>query len=84
MRNYLVEAIQSLKPNSEFHLTNDDYSTIEWDVLEGTAPTQAEVDAEIAKIKANVLAAVADKAAAKSALLARLGLTEEEALLLLA
>ena len=84
MRNYLVEAIQSLKPNSEFNLSNDDYSTIVWHVLEGKAPTQDEVDAEIAKIKADELTAAADKAAAKSALLARLGLTEEEASLLLA
>jgi len=84
MRNYLVEAIQSLKPNSEFHLANDDYSTIEWDVLEGAAPTQAAINAEIDKIKAAEVTAAADKAAAKSALLQRLGITEEEALLLLA
>jgi len=84
MRNYLVEAIQSLKPNSEFHLANDDYSTIEWHVLEGSAPTQAAVDSEIDKIKAAEVTAAADKAAAKAALLQRLGITEEEALLLLA
>lgn len=84
MTDFLVLAIKSLRPDSEFTYSDNDYSTIEWHVLEGTAPTQAEVDAEIAKIKASELTAAADKAAAKSALLARLGLTEDEAKLLLA
>ncbi len=44
MNNYLVAAIRKLKPNSEFSFIEDDYSTIKWDVLEGTAPTQAEID----------------------------------------
>jgi hypothetical protein len=83
MRNYLVEAIQSLKPNSEFHLSDNDYSTIEWDVLEGAAPTQVAVNAEIDKIKAAEIAAGADNAAAKAALLDRLGITADEAALLL-
>jgi hypothetical protein len=53
MRNYLAEAIRSLRPNAEFSFTEQDYSTIKWDVLEGTAPTQTEIDAEITKIKTN-------------------------------
>lgn len=81
---YLVKAIQSLKPNAEFALVDGDYSTIEWHVLEGKAPTQAEIDAEIAKIEAAELDAETDKAVAKAALLNRLGITADEAKLLLA
>lgn len=81
--NYITKAIWSLKPNSEYTFSNNDYSTIKWHVLEGEAPTQAEIDAEIEKIKAAELTAEADRAAAKTALLSRLGITEEEAKLLL-
>lgn len=80
---YLVDAIRKLKPTSEFVITNDDYSTIEWHVLEGTAPTKAQITAEIEKIKADDLVAEADNQASKAALLARLGITEDEAKLLL-
>jgi len=84
MKDYLVLAIHSLKPNSEFSYTNNDYLTIKWNVLEGKAPTKAEIDLEIEKIKAAELTAAQDKAAAKTALLDRLGITAEEAALLLA
>jgi hypothetical protein len=79
--NYLVKAIQNLKPNSEFSFTDDDYSTIQWQVLEGTAPTQAEIDAEIKNIKAEEKAAEVSKAAAKvaaEAKLAAIGLTTDD------
>lgn len=81
---YLIPAIKSLRPSSEFSIINNDYSTIKWDVLEGDAPTQAEVDAAIEKIKADEIVETAEKAAAKAALLERLGITEAEAKLLLA
>jgi hypothetical protein len=81
--NYLVTAIKSLKPNSEFVITDKDYSTIEWLVLDGTAPTQAEIDAAIEQIKADEITAKTTKATAKAALLAQLGITEEQAKLLL-
>jgi len=84
MRDYISQAVLSLRPNSEFSYINNDYSTIEWHVLEGEAPTAVEVEAEILKIQNDELTAEADKAAAKSALLARLGITEDEAKLLLA
>lgn len=82
-KNYLVEAIRSLKPNAEFSFVENDYSTIKWDVLEGTAPTQSEIDAAIEKVKADEIAESENKAAEKSALLARLGITDQEAKLLL-
>jgi hypothetical protein len=83
MNNYLVAAIRKLKPNSEFSFTNDDYSTIKWNVLEGDAPTQAEVDAAIEQVKADEITEAAAKATQKAALLERLGITEDEAKLLL-
>jgi hypothetical protein len=81
--NYIVDAIKSLNPKAEFTIEGDDYSTIKWDVLEGTAPTQAEIDAEIVKIKAQEEADKTAKAAEKAALLEKLGITAEEAKLLL-
>jgi hypothetical protein len=81
--SYLVKAIRKLKPNSEFSFTDNDYSTIKWDVLEGTAPTQAEINTAIEQVKAEEAQAAATKATAKAALLAQLGITEEQAKLLL-
>ena len=83
MKDYLIEAIFSLCPKAEFVMHDNDYSTIEWHVLEGVAPTQAEIDAEIVKIKANDKADKAIKATEKAALLDRLVITAEEAILLL-
>jgi hypothetical protein len=51
--------------------------------LEGKAPTQSEIDAEIVKIKAAEVSDKAEKATAKAALLERLGITADEATLLL-
>jgi len=82
--SYLVKAIRKLKPNSEFSFNNDDYSTIKWDVLEGEAPTQAQIDSAIEQIKADEITEAETKAQAKAALLERLGITADEAKLLLA
>lgn len=84
MNNHLVAAIRKLRPNSEFSFQNNDYSTIKWDVLKGDAPTQAEVDAAIEQVKADEIVLAKAKAEAKAALLDRLGITAEEARLLLA
>ena len=81
MRSYLSKAIQKLKPNSEYVIQSNDYSTIKWVVLKGDAPTQAEIDAAIEQVKADELAAEAkaeaDKATA-TAKLAALGLTADD------
>ena len=79
----LAKAIRLIKPNAEFSYQNDDYSTIKWDVLEGNAPTQAEIDAAIEQVKANEIAADTKAEADKAALLAKLGITADEAKLLL-
>ena len=79
----LVKAIRLIKPTSEFSYQDDDYSTIQWDVLDGEAPTKSEIDAALRKVKADDIAAEAKKAKDREALLARLGITAEEAALLL-
>ena len=83
MSYHLVKAIYQLRPTAEFSLTDNDYSTIKWDVLEGDAPTQKEVDDAIKAIKLNETKEAKATATAKSALLEKLGITEDEAKLLL-
>lgn len=77
----ITKAIFKLRPDSEFSLTNNDYSTIKWDKLEGNPPTQAEIDAALEQVEADEIAAKtkaeADKAAAQ-AKLAALGLTADD------
>jgi hypothetical protein len=81
--NYLAKAIHKLKPTAEFSFTEDDYSTIKWDILEGIAPTQAEINSAIEQVKADEITEATTKAAQKAALLTKLGITAEEAQLLL-
>lgn len=83
MKNYTALAIHKLKPNSSWRFENYDYSTIEWFELEGTAPTQSEINTAIEQIKAEEAQAEITRVQAKADLLARLGITEDEARLLL-
>jgi hypothetical protein len=79
--NYLAAAIKKLKPTAEFSFQDNDYSTIKWDVLEGDAPTQAEVDDALEQVKADVIAEAEAKAQAKAsaeAKLEALGLTADD------
>ena len=54
--NYLAKAIRKLRPNSEFVIYDNDYSTIIWHILDGEAPTQAEIDIAIEQVKADEIA----------------------------
>jgi hypothetical protein len=81
--NYLFLAIRSLRPDAEFSFTEQDYSTVIWTKLEGNPPTQTQIDAAIEEVKANKIAAEAMVATQKQALLAKLGITADEARLLL-
>jgi hypothetical protein len=81
--SYLVKAIKKLKPTAEFSFTDNDYSTIKWDVLDGTAPTQAQIDVAIEQVKADEITQATAASAIRAALLTRLGITEEEARILL-
>jgi len=80
----LVKAIKFLRPSAEFSFQEVDYSSIKWDVLDGNPPSEAEIDAAIEQVKADELVEAEAKAAQKAALLHRLGITEDEAKLLLA
>lgn len=83
MKDYLIDAIKKLKPDAEFTYENRDYSTIKWMKLDGDAPTQKQIDDAINLIKAEETNEAEAKATAKAALLERLGITEDEARLLL-
>ena len=78
---YLSKGIKKLKPESEYVLIEDDYSTIQWIKLEGTAPTQSEIDAAVEQVKADEITQAEAKAQAKAAAegkLAALGLTTDD------
>jgi hypothetical protein len=83
MNDYLTKAIKKLKPTAEFSYSDNDYSTVKWDVLDGDAPTQKEIDAAIEEVKADEIADAQAKATQRQAILDRLGITAEEAALLL-
>lgn len=81
MRNYLMEAIFKLRPTAEFVIRDNDYSTIDWHILDGDAPTLAEVEAAIEQIKTDELAAEAKKESDRQAAQAKLealGLTADD------
>jgi len=78
---YLTKAIRKLKPTSEFSFSDEDYSTIQWIVLEGDAPSKAEIDAAIKQVKADEINEAKAKVKTKEAALAKLaalGLTVED------
>jgi hypothetical protein len=79
----IVKAIKFLKPTAEFSLTDNDYSTIKWDVLEGDAPTFAELEKALIAAQAKEVKENAAAEAKRQAILDRLGITAEEAALLL-
>ena len=74
----LVKAIKLLNPTAEFSFTDNDYSTIKWDVLEGKAPTQKQVDDALKQVIANEKAELEAKENAKAAIIDRIGLTVDE------
>lgn len=79
--SYLAKAIKKLHPTAEFSFTNDDYSTIKWDVLEGDKPTKKQIDETIEQVKIDEAQAIIDQVNAKAAAqakLAKLGLTVED------
>jgi len=83
MKNYLLLAIENLTNNAGFMIWDNDYSTIEWVDFKGTVPTQDEINLEIERIKLSEVTEAHTKAEAKAALLERLGITADEAALLL-
>jgi hypothetical protein len=76
-------ALLNIAPQAKYNLSGDDYANIEW-LSPEAKPSEAAVIAEIELLPAKAAKAAADKAAAKAALLAKLGITADEAALLLA
>jgi hypothetical protein len=66
----------------EWTLNGDDYEGLTW-LSNTTKPSKAQLDAQWEDVKAEFDAAIATKAQAKAALLERLGITADEAALLL-
>ena len=79
----IVRAIRRLKPTAQFTFSDCDYNTIKWDVLDGDAPTLKQITDAIKANQADDIAEAESRAVAKSALLVKLGITEDEAKLLL-
>lgn len=77
----IIAAIRYLKPESEFSFSNNDYATIKWDVLDGDAPTWAEIKSAHLQLKNNeqeANAAAANKREAALVKLAALGLEPDD------
>lgn len=49
---HITKAIQSLRPNSKWTINGDSYSGLEWKD-ESVKPTEAEINAEIARLQAD-------------------------------
>lgn len=84
MSDYLAvaSALHSLRPGAEWSMNGDDIEGIIWHTPGVEPLTRAEVDAEIARLERAAVDEAAEKAAARAALLERLGITEDEAALL--
>jgi len=80
----ILDAIFYLAPNAEFSFIEADLSTLVWDSKDIEQPTDAAIIAAIPVAKTAIEAEAKASAAAKSALLDRLGITAQEAKLLLA
>lgn len=74
----IVKAIKRLKPTAQFSMTENDFSSVKWDFIEGNAPTMKELEDVLKVINAEELAAQAQVETKKQEVLAKLGLTAEE------
>jgi hypothetical protein len=76
-----TKSILHIRPNAEFILSGDELT---WIDETQTQPTEEEIEAGWVAYQAAQIAEAEAKAAQKAALLNRLGITEDEAKLLLA
>ena len=79
----IVDAILYISPKAEFSFREDNLDTIIFDKPKTGYPTKEEILAAVEPAKAKAAADLAAVQAQKSALLDRLGITAEEANLLL-
>lgn len=70
----IAEAIKKLHPEAEFVIRDQDYSNIEWIVLNGNAPSKKEIEDMVVLIRKEK----SDKKLAAEAKLAALGLTSDD------
>ena len=81
MTNY-IEVLSTNYVGAQWTIAGNDYDTLNW--LDNTPkPTQAELDAQWAGVRTAIAKAETDKQVARTALLDRLGITSDEAKLLL-
>ena len=76
-------AIKELSPDSEFSFSSDDLSTLKWHNEGAPRPSDEDILAHCKVVIKNLKTKAATDSAAKTALLERLGITEDEAKLLL-
>lgn len=82
--NKMHLALRNLRPNCEWYQVGEDLNGVVWVNPENTTtPTQAEIEDAIKEIESQELLAAAKAASDKAALLTKLGITEDEARLLL-
>jgi hypothetical protein len=74
----IITALASLATGAEWTLTGDDLDSLVW-LSEGKAPTLTQIKAEIASLPSKQSA----KIVARAALLEKIGISEDEARLLL-
>ena len=79
----ITKAILHIRPNAQFTVRGDDLDGVEWLDKKQTKPTDEEILAAIPLLEAKEIADLETKAAEKAALLAKLGISESEAALLL-
>ena len=80
----IAQALHKLRPNTEWVLQGDDLSTLEFIKPKNTIhPTEAEVDAVLKSIDAELVSEQKTKATARQAIADRLGLTADELQVLL-
>lgn len=75
-----TEAILFIRPNAEFVLRGD---SLEWLDKEQPEPTEDEIDAALKAYAKNKKEELKEKAAKRAALLEKLGISEDEAKILL-
>ena len=79
----LVKAIRELRPTAEFAIIDDNLENIEWHVIDGSVPTKKEILDTLGLIEAREAVEALEAVEKKAALLERLGITADEAKLLL-
>jgi hypothetical protein len=79
----LADVLHHLRPGAEFTYKDENYETIEWIVLEGTPPTHEEIAAAYVSVAEARLAEFEERQSRRAEILARLGLTEDEAKIIL-